>query len=487
MPQTNQDEPAVSVRMYCHGLGDCFLITIPRHRQRPFYILIDCGVILGTTDAKSLLVNVARSIGDVTHELDVLIVTHEHWDHNSGFVDAIDEFKKLVVHEVWVAWTENPSDPLAIKLKAERRRTVAALNNAAQRMRAAAPGSEGSLLEVLGFYGPSAVGAVGGHSTEEAMKNAIALSHRPPRYCRPVDDPVELTELPGVRFFVLGPPQNEQRIKRSLPTKSGKETYDPKVALSPETSFLIAASAGASNSAEFQDPVLKELARPFDSRWDIDPEGAKDISFFQDYYFGRTEGPNQSWRNIDTDWLGTASQLALQLDSYTNNTSLVLAIEFVETKKVLLFPGDAQVGNWLSWGDQSWHVMENGQTREITADDLLSRVVFYKVGHHGSHNATLRAEGLEKMDSPELVAMIPVDHTMAVKKHWDGMPFPALTNRLIEKTSGRVLRIDDKKSPSEVDCPEGVPANTWKQFQQAVTRSKNGLFYDLKIDGMING
>lgn len=30
-------------------------------------------------------------------------------------------------------------------------------------------------------------------------------------------------------------------------------------------------------------------------------------------------------------------------------------------------------------------------------DDLLGRVLFYKVGHHGGHNATIQAKGLERM------------------------------------------------------------------------------------------
>ena len=41
-------------------------------------------------------------------------------------------------------------------------------------------------------------------------------------------------------------------------------------------------------------------------------------------------------------------------------------------------------------------------------DDLLARAVFYKVGHHGSHNATL-LQAFEKMNHPDLTALIPVD------------------------------------------------------------------------------
>jgi hypothetical protein len=56
-----------------------------------------------------------------------------------------------------------------------------------------------------------------------------------------------------------------------------------------------------------------------------------------------------SWRRIDQDWLLSAARLSLQMDSATNNTSLVLAFEFIETGEVLLFAADAQIGSWKSW------------------------------------------------------------------------------------------------------------------------------------------
>ena len=61
--------------------------------------------------------------------------------------------------------------------------------------------------------------------------------------------------------------------------------------------------------------------------------------------------------------------------------------------------------------------------------------MLYKVGHHGSHNATLRELGLELMTSRELAAMLPVDRTTAKKMDWN-MPFPTLYRRLHEKTAG---------------------------------------------------
>jgi hypothetical protein len=127
----------------------------------------------------------------------------------------------------------------------------------------------------------------------------------------------------------------------------------------------------------------------------------------------------------------------LQLDSLTNNTSLVLAIELAPGGDVLLFAADAQVGNWLSWQSLSWQV--GGKT--VTGPDLLKRAIFYKVGHHGSHNATLKEQGLEEMVNLR-VAMIPVDHDMAVKKRWGRMPLDELVAALAKQAKGVVLRVD---------------------------------------------
>ena len=83
---------------------------------------------------------------------------------------------------------------------------------------------------------------------------------------------------------------------------------------------------------------------------------------------------------------GNRSQiLALQLDDRTNNSSLVLEFEFLDFKRVMLFVGDAQVGNWLSWQNVGW------ANENTTLPDLLARTIFYKVGHHGSHNAHIEA------------------------------------------------------------------------------------------------
>jgi hypothetical protein len=65
------------------------------------------------------------------------------------------------------------------------------------------------------------------------------------------------------------------------------------------------------------------------------------------------------------------------LDSAMNNTSLILLFE-VNGRK-LLFPGDAQIENW------EYALSKPGVV------DALADVALYKVGHHGSRNATPRS------------------------------------------------------------------------------------------------
>src|SRR5215470_5165982 len=129
----------IKVRMYRQGLGDCFLITIPRKNGNPFYAVIDCGVILGTQDAGTIMTGVVEHIIQTTGgHVDLVVATHEHWDHISGFGQAREiwtDKSKLTVGQVWLSWAENKSDPLARKLKAQHQAMKMALQAAVSRMR----------------------------------------------------------------------------------------------------------------------------------------------------------------------------------------------------------------------------------------------------------------------------------------------------------------------------------------------------------------
>jgi len=69
------------------ALGDCLLITLRRNKGKPYFIMIDCGVILGTPRPADRMTQVVNDIVATTGgHVDLLVATHEHWDHLSGFV-----------------------------------------------------------------------------------------------------------------------------------------------------------------------------------------------------------------------------------------------------------------------------------------------------------------------------------------------------------------------------------------------------------------
>src|SRR5262244_407406 len=88
---------------------------------------------------------------------------------------------------------------------------------------------------------------------------------------------------------------------------------------------------------------------------------------------------------------GGAAELtaAKQLNSFLNNQSLVILFNFKGKK--LLFVGDAQAGNWEHWlfGTDTPDNKPNGSPI-ASAQQILTSLDFYKVGHHGSGNATPR-------------------------------------------------------------------------------------------------
>ncbi|RPJ05849.1 MAG: MBL fold metallo-hydrolase [Deltaproteobacteria bacterium] len=415
-----------TVRMYRHGLGDCFLLAFGVTKQRQKYVLIDCGVLLGTEEADRLMAEVARDIRQATGDhLDALVVTHEHWDHVSGFIQAKEHFDKIAVDQVWFAWTENPKNPLARELRERRQAALHGLRIALQNAAAAPPLFARRIESVSAFFGPD-LGATGRATTEDAM-DWVKQKWKNHRYCDPGGAPLQIDGLPDVKFYVLGPPTDSSYIRMSRTSSKGGQVYldDAKTG---QLGFFL---AGLGSAPAVRQPFQEEMRfTPFNEAYHCDPLHP-DVSVVANLY------SQEAWRQIETDWTGAAGELALRLDAHTNNTSLVMAIELGPKDKVMLFAADAQVGNWLSWDTVTW----SGEHKEITTVDLLSRTVFYKVGHHGSHNATLREKGLERMTNAELAAFVPVNRNMARQMRWR-MPHEPLYERLKEKTLGRVVVSD---------------------------------------------
>jgi hypothetical protein len=481
--------PAVRVRMYRQGLGDCFLVTFDPGGSE-VHVLIDCGS-LGATTTGVTLGQVVADIRKVTNDhLHLLVGTHEHQDHVCGFRNCKADFQKIEVDRVWMAWTENPKDALAKQVEKYKGDLGVAVANAANALAlTSAVDNESKELgdaikSVLGFVGDvSALGASGLAKTiDEAMQFVRTGFGKDARYFSPGGAAIEEDWLPGFRFYVLGPPRSLAALS-NLGDHDSDELYHISSGLNTGAAFR--ASGGA------LDPSSCENEMPFDGRFRRkadDPMLAATMRNYRDQ--------SQSWRRVDNDWLHAAADLALQLDSMTNNTSLALAIERVSDGKILLFPADAQQGNWLSWhnADMAWTF---DGTKKKTAAELLAATVFYKVGHHSSHNGTAKGKGLELMvQEDELVAFIPVDRAVALKRNpkdsWQ-MPARPLYLNLLQKCQGRVIRsdlgwADDAKSAKNkqvekefVSLADPSRWSTWKSAQQKANVTIQPTFIDFLL------
>lgn len=464
-----QADYKVRVRMYRHGLGDCLLLTFPG--SPPSHLLVDCGT-LGSSEG----VQMADVLEDIRKEvgqggaLRAVVATHEHQDHVSGFVAA--EKLGLSANEVWLAWTEDPADEDAKRLQKYEGDLFHAVQNVSNFMSRTAAGQQGHPLQpmatavgnVLGFYGGGeALGASGKLKprTGAGMDAATRMGKR--KVFLSPGDVLQRDWAPGVSFHVLGPPRDEKYLKK-LGEHGSADLYELAGGLAEDVlqaAPVFAAADDPGDCTEIED------RRPFDVRHCLDASDPSVRARFATAY----DHDDDAWRRIDFDWLGSTADFAMQLDNLTNNTSLVLALEV--DGKVLLLAADAQLGNWLSWGEVSFPDPQDDKAPRVTAADLLRKTVFYKVGHHSSHNATATAQGLELMERDDLVAFVPLDGEVAKKKKWP-MPAEGLYRRLMEKTSGRVIRSDLGWPARPAEVREAV----WTRLQAEAGVELSDLYVD---------
>lgn len=447
----------VTTRLYCHGLGDCNLLGIAKPTGGTFWILIDCGIHTSAKGGREAIDGVVADIFKTVAptdggppRLDVIVATHEHWDHISGFLTAAPAFARFEVGEIWLGWTDDPRDAQARALDRYKGEALAALATAAVKLRA--DPQQGALAngieELLGFHF-----GFKGERSRSARDALIAFAPDAVRYLEPGD----IAPLPkglGVTAYVLGPPRD---LKMLGLRDAAKDSYGI------DSGWAMAASLRNAFGVEGGDMNMdSDVASPFDesegvplSSLDTDAAAPTGLALFvRDHYAGPANpallpatkpgdpdppSRDQTWRRIDSDWLGSAADVAMQLDDRTNNTSVVLAFALAPGDDVLLFAADAQIGNWQTWDSVKFPDGTRGA-------DLVRRTRLYKVGHHGSSNATLKGEagkgGLEAMMHPELIAFVPTDEAMAKRVGWGAIPAPELLTRLGEKAKGGVIRSD---------------------------------------------
>lgn len=460
-------DPAVHVRMYRVGLGDCFLVTLDG--SAPFHMLIDCGMWEGSATAKARMKQCVADIAKVTGgRLDMLVVTHEHWDHVSGFSagQGREFFDQATIGRLLVAWTENPNDADA---RAIRESTAALRVSLKQALRAAEQtGLRGladeQVLRINGIGKDLGMGAMLGASPTDSFDWIKRRCTDSPTTEVIYASPGRSVAIPGARIHVLGPPLRLEALRKNDGGATGRKSGESYLNADSPDALAEALDSGLTEALMFAAsgrtqrlPAYKGRW-PFTNGWGADLAAARRREPFLSAIHARHR--EEAWRSIDRDWASSVSSVALRLDRFTNNTSLALAIELESSGRVLLFPADAQFGNWSSWDEVAFP-----EHPGLTASELLRRTVLYKVGHHGSHNATLRKRGIDLMTSPDLVAMIPVDETFARSQPPNGwnMPYPALLQDLRTRTRGRILRADTGAPP-----PSSVDAAVRRRFSRAV-------------------
>jgi hypothetical protein len=193
--------------------------------------------------------------------------------------------------------------------------------------------------------------AMNAPTNESAMRTLHeGFAGRPLRRFLPTQVPdessFETRALPGVTIHVLGPSRDQNVIA----------LMDPPVGRSYLR--LMEDEADANGAPE-----------PFNPNWWVTEQEFAAQFDWQHLLTSAEDRAKIGRLNADREGV-----VAAALDGAVNGTSLMLVLQV--GKVLLLFPGDAQ------WG--TWRVAMSDPDRRA----LMKRAVFYKIGHHGSHNAT---------------------------------------------------------------------------------------------------
>jgi len=404
-PVASKSAKGLKVRMYRVGFGDFFLVTVPTGRGKNEYILIDCGVFKGTSgtgDIGSIVAAVEDMYKTTKGKLALVIMTHRHADHIAGFSKA--DFSKFNASLVWMPYWEQFN---ADKSKKSSAKSFAANGNlAADSMGIAGTSEEEdeneafnlqldiqSIAETLAMqfgsrsdpeaqealaqlanatgiedFSAAATGKKGGGSNAKALdtlKNHLGGNGERVRYYAAGDDPELPDELQGLTATILGPPPKKAKAFLSLTDlKKGVGQY------------LDSMSDG--------DEGRKPL-EPFPQEWNAKLE----TDYKQKDLRGEPIRYDLAIKAVEGSQPDMLAAAAAKIENFLNNQSLVVLFEFGGKK--LLFAGDAQAGNWEYWlFKMSEPIKDPTKAGDIVeaSKELLQTIDFYKVGHHGSTNAT---------------------------------------------------------------------------------------------------
>ena len=361
----------VEVRMYNVGFGDAFRITV-RRGDETWRMLIDCGV-HSHGAARPLAESVNNIIDDLTEDcggaphLDVVVATHHHRDHIYGF--AQDRWAAVDVDEVWVPFVEDETDADAKGLREAQTRTaqkLAMLIDERQQKLAANQTEAARTLELAKAMARNSSGNA--RATDRLLgRNGITFAkpEHDVRYLPDKDTSKNTIQSRrcGVVAHILGPPRDPAMLRKMDPPKTA--------------GWLTLNLDDVVDTTEPDDVDATKPAPPEEPKEDKDIWPLFNRAFVITDHSQVPEQLQKAKTKLKLDSLSNDMGLlaaASVLEQSVNNTSLFFVLQIGELR--LLFPGDAQYGAWE-------HVRDDPEAME-----LIRNVDFYKMGHHGSHNAT---------------------------------------------------------------------------------------------------
>jgi hypothetical protein len=327
------------IRLFDVGLGDCIYCRIPKaHKSgRDFHILIDCGTLSSTSylsDAIDNLKPLLPTIAGKRH-VDLLVVTHEHKDHMTGF--GMKLWDGLSFGAIWLSAAMDLNHPEAKRAKKLHSFAAGAMREAVRLNLALGP----QLSELASAL---ALNQTAMTTLRETLPKASKIKTT---YVHSKSSQKDLAlPLKGATVSVLGP---ERDIDFYYLGKEG-------------------------------DPALRRAMGLIDSGLPDPATAVPEPSAVPE----PTNIDAASFRQLRSRMLSTALAFADLDGKVCNNTSVVLLIEWKD--KRLLFVGDAEWDGAYKEGkkaNSSWNVMWNLRKKQ-----LKGPLAFYKIGHHGSVNAT---------------------------------------------------------------------------------------------------